>query len=177
MLKIKGILLLIFIALVGCSPDYITKKKVVVQPQPSIKKVSVDKVLVKPLKKAVPLTVLEHKKVSIKAVNRSPVIIKLLADAKNSVKQGELNAAVATLERAVRISSRDAGVFYELAKVRLKQKKWELAENLAKKSELLAEGNNQLKKKNWLLISAIRKEKGDKKGADFAKLKAKKYKL
>jgi tetratricopeptide (TPR) repeat protein len=60
-----------------------------------------------------------------------------MADADESIKQGDFNVAAATLERAVRISPREAEVFNQLAYVRFKQKKWELAEHLAKKSALL----------------------------------------
>ena len=150
------------------------------------KKLSVDKHVVREksnkvetqaIKKQGSLLLLKKKEIEKKVVKKSPVIVKLLADADKSAKQGRLNVAVATLERAVRIAPREADVFNQLAMLRFKQKKWELAENLAKKSALLAEGDNALKKKNWLLIASIRKQVGDDKGANAALLKAKKYKL
>jgi hypothetical protein len=51
----------------------------------------------------------------------------------------------------------------------------DLAENLAKKSALLAEGNASLKKQNWLLIAEDRGQKGDPAGAKAARQKASKF--
>jgi tetratricopeptide (TPR) repeat protein len=120
---------------------------------------------------------IEEKTLIKRVVNQSSVIVKLIADADESTKQGDFNIAASTLERALRIAPREAKIFNKLAYVRFKQKKWDLAENLAKKAALLAEGDKALKKKNWLLIFSIRQHKGDHKGASYALLKAKQYKL
>lgn len=172
MKKIKRSFIVSLVFITACSYN---------QQKPSVdKQVVIEKkseVEIQAVKKQSSLLLVQKKEIERKAVKKSPVIVKLLADADKSVKEGKLNVAVATLERAVRIAPREAEVFNQLAIVRFKQKKWELAENLAKKSSLLAEGNAALKKKNWLLIAAIRKQKGDYKGAEYATSKAKKYKL
>ncbi|NOQ15948.1 MAG: hypothetical protein GQ581_02715 [Methyloprofundus sp.] len=169
----KKFLIVGFIFMTACSYN---KEKPTVTKQVVTKKNS-NKVETQAVKKHSSDLHVEKKEIEKKVVKKSPVIIKLMGDADKSIKLGEFNVAAATLERAVRISPREAEVFNKLAYVRFKQRKWELAENLAKKSALLAQGNNTLKKKNWLLISSIRKQKGDHKGANFALLKAKKYKL
>jgi len=110
------------------------------------------------------------------AVNSQPkssnVVIALLSEADSSYKQGNLNESVATIERALRIEPRNALLLYKLAALRLQQGQPDLAENLAKKSELLAEGNAQLKKQNWLLIAKAREQMGDQAGAEKARKKA-----
>ncbi|OQK18028.1 hypothetical protein AU255_09285 [Methyloprofundus sedimenti] len=105
----------------------------------------------------------------------STVVIALLSEADSSYKQGNLNESVATIERALRIEPRNALLLYKLATLRLQQGQPDMAENLAKKSELLAEGNAQLKRQNWLLIAEARKQLGNMAGAEQARKKASQY--
>jgi Flp pilus assembly protein TadD len=168
----KKLLIIGFILMTACSYN---KERPAATKQVVMQKSEKNKVETQAVKKQNTLQLIEKKEIEKVVSKKSPVIIKLMADADESIKQGDFNVAAATLERAVRISPREAEVFNQLAYVRFKQKKWELAEHLAKKSALLAENNNALKKRNWLLIAAIRKQKGDDKGANFAMLKAKKY--
>lgn len=103
------------------------------------------------------------------------VVVALLSDADISYQQGHLNESVATLERALHIEPRNALLLYKLATLRLQQGQPELAENLAKKSALLAEGNRGLKKQNWLLIAQAREQLGNQVGADAARKKAQQF--
>lgn len=167
---IKRNLIASFLFVTACSSN---QQKSIVDTQVVIKEA--DKVEIQTVKTQSSLFFVQEKEFEKRELEKSPVITKLLADADKSVRQGALNVAAATLERAVRIAPREAEVFNRLAGVRYKQKKWELAENLAKKSALLAEGNNALKKKNWLLIASICKQKGDHQGAKYAAAKAKQY--
>lgn len=105
----------------------------------------------------------------------SHVVIALLSDAETSYQQGNFDDSVATIERALRIEPRNALLLYKLARIRLQQGQPELAENLAKKSALLAEGNAQLKKKNWLLIAEAREQNNNPEGADAARKKAREF--
>ena len=105
----------------------------------------------------------------------SNVVVALLSDADMSYQQGNLNDSVATLERALRIEPRNALLLYKLAQIRLQQDQPVLAENLAKKSALLAEGNAQLKKKNWLLIAQARELQNNQKSANAALKKAQQF--
>lgn len=102
----------------------------------------------------------------------SPVVVALLSDAERSTDSGQLDSAVATLERGLRIEPRNATLLYKLAQVRLKQGKPRLAEDLAKKSALLAGSDKTLKKKSWLLVAEARKAQGNTTGAKEAEFKA-----
>ncbi len=111
------------------------------------------------------------KKIVIKRV-AAPAILALVNEANRSSKAGDLESAVVTIERALRIDSRNPALTYKLAKLRLKQSKPRLAEDLAKKAALLAVNDPQIKKQSWLLISEARRLQKNYYGAKEAKLKA-----
>lgn len=102
----------------------------------------------------------------------SPAVVALRGDAESSVASGDLDGAAATLERAIRIQPRNAELWHDLAKVRLKQEQPILAEDLAKKSNLHAKGDAALVRANWALIAEARRLKGDEEGAADAAEKA-----
>ncbi|MGR9053524.1 MAG: tetratricopeptide repeat protein [Gammaproteobacteria bacterium] len=102
----------------------------------------------------------------------SPVVVALLSDAEKNTGSGDLDAAVSTLERGLRIEPRNATLVYKLAEVRLKQSQPRLAEDLAKKAALLAGADRVLKKKSWLLVAKARVMQGDNAGAQEAEQKA-----
>jgi predicted Zn-dependent protease len=95
----------------------------------------------------------------------------VLAADQNS-RAGDLETAAASIERAIRIEPRNATLFYKLALLKLKQSKPRLAEDLAKKSALLASTDNTLKKHCWLLIAHAREIQGNLTGAKEAQEKA-----
>jgi len=105
-------------------------------------------------------------------VPQSPAVVALLDEAERSSKSGNLEGAVATVERALRIEPRNPQLIYRLAELRLQQGKPRLAEDLAKKSALLSAGNPGLKKRCWLLIAEARKRQGKVQGAAEARNKA-----
>jgi hypothetical protein len=102
----------------------------------------------------------------------SPVVGALVSAANQNSKAGDLDSAAASIERAIRIEPRNATLFYKLAVLRLQQSKPRLAEDLAKKSALLASTNNTLKKHCWLLIAHAREIQQDFAGAKEARIKA-----
>lgn len=102
----------------------------------------------------------------------SPAIGALVSAANQNSKAGDLDSAAASMERAIRIEPRNATLFYKLALLRLKQSKPGLAEDLAKKSALLAANDNTLKKHCWLLIAHAREMQKDFSGANEAREKA-----
>lgn len=106
------------------------------------------------------------------APRSSPAVVALLDEAERSSKSGNLEGAVATVERALRIEPRNPHLVYRLAELRLQQGKPRLAEDLAKKSALLSAGNPALKKRCWLLIAEARKLQGNVQGAAEAGSKA-----
>lgn len=109
------------------------------------------------------------------AVSGSPAVLALLNDADRNSRSGDLDAAAATIERALRIDSRNPGLLYKLAQIRLNQSQPRLAEDLAKKSELYAGSDRELKKNSWLLIARARYMQGDKQGANEARDKANRF--
>ena len=102
----------------------------------------------------------------------SPAILALVTEAEASSRSGDLESAVVTIERALRIDSRNPRLTYKLAALRLKQSKQRLAEDLAKKAALLSADDKALKKKSWLLISEARRQQKNYHGAKEARLKA-----
>ncbi len=102
----------------------------------------------------------------------SPAVRALLAEAEQTISRGDLDTSVKLVERAMRIDARNPVVTYKLANIRLKQDKPRLAENLAKKTVLLAANNPAIKKKSWLLISEARKKQRNFHGANEARVKA-----
>ncbi|PKM10603.1 MAG: hypothetical protein CVV13_12540 [Gammaproteobacteria bacterium HGW-Gammaproteobacteria-3] len=102
----------------------------------------------------------------------SPVVVALISDAERNSGTGNLDSAVATLERGLRIEPRNATLMYKLAEVRLKQSQPRLAEDLARKAALLAGRDTKLKRDSWLLIARARKMQGDDTGERQAKQKA-----
>jgi cytochrome c-type biogenesis protein CcmH/NrfG len=106
------------------------------------------------------------------APSASPVIAALLHEAEGYRDSGRLDNAAASLERAIRIQPRNAKLWGRLAEVRLQQGQPGLAEDLAKKSNLLAKGDAELLRGNWSVIAQARRQKGDAEGAADAEAKA-----
>jgi len=103
---------------------------------------------------------------------QSPAVTALVAAAS---KSNDVESAAAAIERAIRIEPRNGELLYKLAVLRLKQSKPVLAEDLARKSALLAGKNNVLKRNSWLLIAHSKEMQGDKAGADEARTKAESF--
>jgi predicted Zn-dependent protease len=104
-----------------------------------------------------------------------PAVIALLSEADRNRVAGDLDAAVAATERALRIDSRNPTLTYKLAQLRVKQNKPQLAEELAGKSALLAGSDLDLKRKSWLLIAEARRMQQDYQGAKEAKAKSQSF--
>jgi Flp pilus assembly protein TadD len=93
-------------------------------------------------------------------------VVVALLDAANRQKQaGQLPAAAASLERALRIEPRNPETWYQLAVVRFRQGHLDQAEQLARKAETLAGGDNRVRARSWRLIAAAREQAGDIDGA------------
>jgi predicted Zn-dependent protease len=101
-----------------------------------------------------------------------PAVLALMSEAQASAQSGDLENAAATLERAIRIQPRNPRLWHELAQVRLKQQQPVLAEDLAKKSNLHAQGDPGLVRANWTLVAEARRLKGDAEGEAEARRKA-----
>lgn len=99
-------------------------------------------------------------------------IVALLDSAASYVQNGELDKAGAALERALRIEPRNAGIWYDLAQIRLHQRQYQQAESLASKSNSLAGNDKALSARNWRLIAIARRAMGNSEGADAAEAQA-----
>lgn len=102
----------------------------------------------------------------------STAVLALLHEAETSTNSGHLDNAASTLERAIRLDSRNPELWQKLAEVRLRQHQPVLAEALAKKSNVLGNGDTDLIHKNWSTIAEARRQNGDADGAKEADLKA-----
>lgn len=102
----------------------------------------------------------------------SPAVVALLGQAEDQANNGDLGAAAASLERAIRIEPRNPLLWYHLATVRLAQQDAAQAEQLAVKSNSLAAGNRLQQSRNWRLIARARQALGDVAGAGAAKRRA-----
>jgi len=101
-----------------------------------------------------------------------PAVVALLDTAERQANSGDLEAAAASLERAIRIDPRNPVLWYHLATVRLSQGDAQAAEQLAAKSNSLASGNTVQQSRNWQLIARARREQGDERGAATADQRA-----
>lgn len=106
---------------------------------------------------------------------QSPAVGSLVMAANANTQSGNLDSAVSSIERAIRIEPRNATLYYKLAVLRLNQSKPRLAEDLARKAAILAVNDNKLKKHSWLLIANARELQNNADGAKKAKLEASKY--
>ena len=102
----------------------------------------------------------------------SPAVVALMQQAERDRARGDLERAASKLERGLRIQPRNAGLWYQLAEIRLQQEQPGLAEELAKKSLSLAAGQTDLIRRNWALIARARHQRGDVSGAREAKRRA-----
>lgn len=106
---------------------------------------------------------------------QSPAVGSLVMAANENSEGGNLDSAVASIERAIRIEPRNAALYYKLAVLRLKQSKPRLAEDIGRKAALLAVSDTNLKKHSWLLVAKARTLQGNVEGANKAKAEAAKY--
>ena len=107
----------------------------------------------------------EPKSREVHTTPASPAVIALLNEAQGERSAGQLDAAEATLERAIRIQPKNARLWHEMASLRLEQSKPRLALDLARKSNSLASGDRDLKRKNWRIIAEAKQLLGDSEGA------------
>lgn len=100
------------------------------------------------------------------------VVIALLDESQERNRQGDVQSAISTLERGVRIRPRNPVLWHQLAKLRLQQQRPVLAESLARKSLSLTTSDDRLKADNWQLIAEALKLQGKRSAALQAAEKA-----
>lgn len=95
------------------------------------------------------------------AMNAPPAVVALQGDIESQFRSGGYADAAASLERAIRIQPKNPELWHVLADVRLRQQQPGLAEDLARKSNLLARNNAELVRGNWRIIGEACRLKGD----------------
>ena len=92
-------------------------------------------------------------------------VLSLLQQAHADTQAGRGEHAVAKLENALRIESRNAFIWQQLAQTHLQQQRLDQAETVAQRSNSLARGNPWIEIENWRVIAAARHARGDAAGA------------
>ncbi len=91
-----------------------------------------------------------------KETPRLEILVHLIKKAEQQIDSKEPEAAFITLENALGIDAQDPVLWHLMARVQLMQGNLDQAEQLAKKSNLLAARNPSLEKKNWEIITRSR---------------------
>ena len=101
-------------------------------------------------------------------------IKRLIENARQASKQGQLSRAESFLERAIRIEPKNPLLWHYLAKLHLYQGHYPRAEGMASKSMSLmqASDSQRLRADNWRIIAHARQFQGDTAGAQRAQDKA-----
>ena len=105
----------------------------------------------------------------------SPAINSLVLAANKESKNGNLDLAIANVDRAMHIDARNPALLYRMALYRLKQSKLKDAEELANRAISLSGANTELKKHSWLLIARARELQKNTDGAKKARDMADKF--
>ncbi len=97
-----------------------------------------------------------------------PAVAELVAKADQASADGQHDAARANLERALKISPRDATLWHRLATVSYAQEDWAQAKALAERSLSLAPAGSPLGARNWTLIGNAEGKLGNQSAASAA---------
>jgi cytochrome c-type biogenesis protein CcmH/NrfG len=82
--------------------------------------------------------------------------------------QDRTDQAFATAERAIRMDPTNAKLWNLLARIQLERGNYSQAEQLSRKSNLLAKNNKRLQAENWRIIVKALREKGQTSEAERA---------
>jgi Tfp pilus assembly protein PilF len=102
----------------------------------------------------------------------SEQVDQLIAQARSYRDLGEYDRALPILEQALRIESRNALLWYEMASLRLDQGINMAAEDSAQRAIRFSRDNTRVAIQSWLLIAEARKRQGNDTGAELAMEKA-----
>lgn len=100
----------------------------------------------------------EHAAAESSTPRSGSAVVALLDNAGQQTRSGDLDAAAAALERALRLEPRNAEVWSRLAGIRLQQSQFDQAINLASKSNTLAGNNPTLVARNNRIIAQARQQ-------------------
>jgi len=103
-----------------------------------------------------------------RAVSDNSAVLALVKSARADTRDGRMDSAVATLERALRIEPHNPVLWQELARLRLQQGQYQESEGLAARSNGWSGNDPQLRAENWRIIGQSRLKRGDYAGAQSA---------
>lgn len=106
------------------------------------------------------------------ALPLSPAALTLLAQAEVQRQQKQVDAAAATVERALRLAPVHPEPWLVLASIRVEQHRAEDAEGLARRALSLGGGIHAVRQRAWTLIAQARQLRGDAQGAAEARMRA-----
>lgn len=96
----------------------------------------------------------------------------LTEEADNQQSEGDLDGAITTLERALRIEPRNPHLWNRLARIRMLQQQFKQASDLAQRSNALTEKGAPIRHDNWRIIADVRRMERDFSGAREADQRA-----
>lgn len=99
----------------------------------------------------------------------SPAVLSLLEQADSLRAAGDLAGASSRLERAQRIAPTEPEVYFQLSSVRLEQKLFEDAANIASQAVDLAGADAAMKRDLYTLVARAKEALGDSTGASEAR--------
>jgi len=105
----------------------------------------------------------------------SPAVRSLLGRADTLARNGNMDLASSTLERALDLEPRNPFIYQRLAAVKLAQGQPGQAESMARKSNSVGGDNPFVRADNWQLIAEARRTAGDRQGASEAAAQAENY--
>jgi Tfp pilus assembly protein PilF len=105
-------------------------------------------------------------------VSQNTAVLALVENAHADAEAGRLPNAAATLERALRIESKNPRLWQELARVRMQQGDYAQAESTAARANTWVGDDHELRAQNWRLIAEARAARGDDAGAKAAQQRA-----
>jgi tetratricopeptide (TPR) repeat protein len=108
-------------------------------------------------------------------VSENQAVLSLADGARADAEAGRFATAAASLERALRIESKNPMLWQQLAQLHMKRSDYVQAETLAARSNSWAGTNRALRAANWQLIGEARARRGDAPAAQAAYEKAKEY--
>jgi tetratricopeptide (TPR) repeat protein len=85
----------------------------------------------------------------------------LLRQSERSAEGGDLDAAIAYVERAIRLDARDASLWLRLARLQLAADRPARAEQLAHKALALSGEQRSRQREAWLVVADAREAQGD----------------
>lgn len=113
-----------------------------------------------PAIEAPPPQTIPRQRPKVPAATLSPASRALVSQAQAQRKKGDLPGATQSLERALRIEPNNPLLWIEMGRLRMDQRNYTQAENLARKALAMSVGDDQTQSQAWQLISESLRARG-----------------